>query len=291
MSDDFEKLKAEVLARIKRVQEGTGFISERERGILTTSEEIGEAAKLTEERVRALPPEAPGAKDYLEKEALQWAPVERIVGEVSITASHSFDLFTSVGSVTTVVVTGSAAVAYAVIPLPLNEREKVEAAEKAFRARTDLGQLLAEVRAEMARLRLDRERERVRTPTAILDEAEGAIRVPGVAGGGVTSPLLSLRNAIAQTIEELIRRRPEQKPVSGHREKILSIGRYCSKPGLPDGIFETLAAEEKVIHAKLSGGGKRATTTQAEAVSLFHDGARFLRALLLAVDEARLRAP
>jgi hypothetical protein len=115
--------------------------------------------------------------------------------------------------------------------------------------------------------------------------------VPVVAVGAVTSALLTLRSAINRAIDELVRRRPTQEEAPNRREKILSIGRHCSKPALLTDHFENLAESDRVLYGRLSEIGKRETSSRAEVVSLFHSSAQFLRALLLAVDESLFRDP
>jgi hypothetical protein len=290
MSDDLEKLKAEVLAQIKRAQDSVGGLGDLGRGIVRAADETGDVARLAEVRIRVLPPTAPGAQDYLAKEAIRWTAVERIAGDVTIAAADPLDLFTAVGSNAVAAATSSVAAYFEVVALPLPDRKAVEAAEKEFREKSDLGRLLGEIKGEMRRLRLDFERERLRTPLSFLDEAEAAIRVPVVADG-VASALLTLRSAIDRAIEELIRRRPTQEEAPNRREKILSIGRHCSKPGLLAEHFESLADSDRVLYGQLSGLGKRGAISRAEVVNLFHSSAQFLRALLMAVDETRLRDP
>lgn len=291
MSDDLEKQKAEVLAQIQRAQDKSDRVGEMGRELVRASDETRDAARYESLVVRLLPEEAPEASDFLARTAKRWATLEIRAGDVLNAGASVTNLYTAVVSGSTAIASGSTAIYANIVPWSLQDRVAIEAAESELREKSNLGTILNEIKAEMKRLRLDFERERVRAPSSFVDEAQGAIRVPVVSEGGVTSVLMPLRTAIDQTIDELIRRRPHQEPAPNRRERILSIGRHCSKAGLPGDHFETLAAEDGVINGKLSGIGKRGTTSHAEVIRLVHGGARFLKALLLAVDEARLRAP
>jgi hypothetical protein len=55
--------------------------------------------------------------------------------------------------------------------------------------------------------------------------------------------------------------------------------------------FKCAADDDHALNAKLSGRGKEGRCRSPRSSGLFHDGAQFLRALLLAVDESYLRDP
>ena len=141
----------------------------------------------------------------------------------------------------------------------------------------------------MKRLRLDRGKAAYRRPVDLLEDAYLAIRYPASAQGGPAAALLALRGSIDRSIEELVRRRPVQDMAENRRDRVLSIGRQCSRSGLPSAHFISLAADDELVNAELSRKAQAAAAERLELVEQFLRGALFLQALLASIDEALLQ--
>lgn len=163
-------------------------------------------------------------------------------------------------------------------------------AEKHYREKTSIRELVASIKGEMSRLQLDVVNKAFRRPIQFLDEAYAIVEYPTIADP-VTSVILPVRSAIDSTIDELLHRRPVQGPAGTRTEKILSIGLQCARSGLPPDQFAEFAKSDRQLNAELSGDGKRKAMESAQVIGLFHRSALFLRGLLQALDEGRLRPP
>lgn len=289
MSDEAERKKAETLERLARVPEKCDKLEGVAREILGASQEARESAKLDSVLVNALPTDTPGAEEDLRDVSKIWEEFD-YSADALLSGFEGVLPITVITSGTTAQATISLAVTIRAAQLSPEDREIVERAQEEHWRRHDVDQLVELVRQDMARLQLNHAGTGLKPPAEWLDEAHLAIRYPVAAHAGWSSVLLALRSTIDRSIEELLRRAPVQEKTKNRPEKILSIGRYSAKKGLPPDYFEHFISEDKALNAELSAG-KRDAVDPRDVTRAFQKVAIFLRALLSAVDERRLKQP
>lgn len=144
------------------------------------------------------------------------------------------------------------------------------------------------VKAAFHRLGLNVRGGTARVPGDLLDEAQGALDVPGTADGRPASVLLPLRECIDATVSELIKRRPRQEPSPGWAAKVASVGLQCGQEGLQPYHFLRLGDDASKLLNELSGF-KQEELPRDEVLGYFHRGLLFLNAFLDALDETKVR--
>jgi hypothetical protein len=148
--------------------------------------------------------------------------------------------------------------------------------------------LSGQARSSMQRLGLATRAGDYRTPLELFNDAQAALERPASRAVAPASVLIPLRECIDSAISELLRRRPQQEPAGRLREKLMSIGRQCARPGLHGPHFERLAADGEALNRDLSSA-KQAEMSREQLNKQFHRGLLFLNALLDSIDESRLR--
>lgn len=148
---------------------------------------------------------------------------------------------------------------------------------------------LEELRADLVRCGLNKQRGGNRSPLDLLNECAAALYQPSRIEVSPTSALIPLRGAIGRTVLDLLARCPDQEQTKSWRERILSLGRRCGRIGIANGHFTILA---DVVAGKIDAisDGKEAALAREQVIWLYQDGLKFLIALLRGIDEHRLRA-
>ncbi len=149
--------------------------------------------------------------------------------------------------------------------------------------------LIDSTRSSMRRLRLDVRRGNGKTPLELLDDAHGALESPISQKDGPISILITLRECINSTINDLLRQRPTQERTKNVHEKLISLGHQCARPKLLEPHFDRLANDAKTLLDQLSGS-KQAYFSRQQLIDFFNRGLIFLNALLESIDEDRLRS-
>lgn len=104
--------------------------------------------------------------------------------------------------------------------------------------------------------------------------------------------LISLRQAIIFTVDELIRRRPRQRKLNA-RGKIKELGQQLAYTGIEKSAFddwELQFSQSRFGLMDLLSGAKKNITPREAETELIQKGTRFLHVLLGAIDPAKLRS-
>jgi hypothetical protein len=162
------------------------------------------------------------------------------------------------------------------------------------KARTTLFQtlerfpLIDKAAASLRRLGLD-VRSGKNSSATLLEEARSALERPVYQDGGAVGVLICLRECIDASVTEMVRRRPKQEPITGGwKGKVASIGRQCTRPGLPNDHFDQVGQEIDKVMNDLSGT-KQAAMPRSQLLEQFNRGLLALNALLDSIDESLLR--
>ncbi len=218
-----------------------------------------------------------------------WRSWHRVAGDLV----ESSTMVNSFGAVS-LIATSSGSETFATLPVttPLSPRAQAVIQDAHSQLSLALARfpLAEEARSSLRRLGLDVRGGSYRAPLQLLDEAMGALERPVVQAGGPVSVLIPLRECINSAISELIRRRPNQEPASKLGDKLASLARQCTRPGLGSGHVERLAADGEPLLDTLSMA-KQADMSREQQTELFNRGLAFLNALISSVDETRLRPP
>lgn len=118
--------------------------------------------------------------------------------------------------------------------------------------------------------------------------AWAAYEAPVTQSSPVNTSLIPMREAIETTIQELMRRRPNQEAAKNQQSKILSIGNQLAQHGISRSDIQPWALQWDELANDLSGS-KQANISRNEWRNLLRRGALFLQALLQGLDPAKLR--
>ena len=140
----------------------------------------------------------------------------------------------------------------------------------------------------MRTLGLDLRHGRVRSALECLESSQQALNAPFTDQGYETAVLVPLREAIEVSIEELLKRRREQRPTGGWQSKVRDLGVQLGKPVLSETHFERVGATTHTLIKELSGGKSYAMTREGIA-ALFDQGVSLLGDICRLVDMSKLR--
>ena len=146
----------------------------------------------------------------------------------------------------------------------------------------------ADLEQDVRRLGLEVARADQRSALQLLAASHDALRTPSGAEVDPVAVLIPLREAVNRSLADLLQRRPCQEPTPRVSDKVRSICEQLGRPNLPHGEIERLAEEARRLSDDLSAA-KQDALRSVETRALFLRGKAFLRALLCAVDETRLR--
>lgn len=147
--------------------------------------------------------------------------------------------------------------------------------------------LMSNVRAAFVQFDLDRSQGTRRSPLNLLMDSRLALEHPAGDESSPVGVLIALREAIDGVITEVLRRCPGQEPTRHFNDKILSIGRRCSKAGVPSNYFDVLGARGIKLHDTLSNT-KQTSVSRDQLFLLFDEGLLFLQAFLDGLDKTKL---
>jgi hypothetical protein len=144
---------------------------------------------------------------------------------------------------------------------------------------------------EMHRLGLDAPPSGQRSALDLLQEAHQAFLKPP--SGDVTPEgvLLTAREAMLATIDQLLKQRPHATHdiTSGTVEKICSIGTHCGRAGIQQSQFNNLGLDAKnILHNQLSSAKGKALSRE-DVQNRFYAACNFLKTFLSMIDETKLR--
>lgn len=186
---------------------------------------------------------------------------------------------------------GSAILSYDAIQHPESEYSKSTTSKhlawEGFNQLTNHPFIRQEVLQQMQRLNLDQ------SPTNknAIKQIETAWNIHLETPLSATPSLLTLRSAIDQIIDELVKRRPIQQEIpkgNKNQNKIIEIGTQLRADYTDKSTFEQLGVEWAILHDKLSEGKKGQENRQAER-DLMRRATQFLQKLLTAIDAQKLR--
>jgi len=146
-----------------------------------------------------------------------------------------------------------------------------------------------ELESAFRRLRLDVGGRNQESALQLLAISHEALKTPSGAEPGAAAVLIPLREAIDRTLNDLLRRSPGQERTRNIRRKVESVCARLGTAGLPNSDVERLINEAAELIPELSCG-KQQVFKVSEIQALFIRGKAFLRTLLEAIDEDKLRA-
>jgi hypothetical protein len=217
--------------------------------------------------------------DHLNDSTTSWSTnavgLEKFHGEITLFTASTYAVTTTSNTIVSIVSAGTASV-----------RPEAEAARSQLRQVLARRPLADTALSAMNRLGLDRQQGSKRTPSEFLDEAKAALERPVLPEPTPAAVLIPLRSCVNEIVNELVRRRPEQKPIP-KRAKLLSIGAQCGRVGLDDDHFRRLQTN---CHRLLNdlADAKQSGMSRDRVSQLFQEGLAFLNALLESIDETRL---
>jgi hypothetical protein len=147
---------------------------------------------------------------------------------------------------------------------------------------------MEQVRRQLVRLHLGSAISGVRSPQALLDEANTAYLRPSSGAPNPAAILIPLREAILALVAELLRRRPKQESTSSQRKKIESICAQCGRSTLDSGQVSHMADEYDRIVNDLSNSKQAQMDRQQIRASLTR-GFAFLEGFLGMIDDTKLQ--
>jgi len=241
MSDAPIKMKDKLLRLLSHVESKAEHLEALGRDIVQSARLSRDVAGPIRDIALQVPSDGVLPRDWA-RQLENWQSWHDVAGELekSGTAVKSF-------AAVSMAATSYSCATFTTVPLTSFASLQIEADIEGARARLrytlERFPLVDDALAEMRRLRLDAHGGNYRTPVELLDEARGALDRPAVQDGGPVSVLIPLRECIHSTISELLRRRPTQEPVVKVADKLASLGRQCSRPGLEEAHFERLGAD------------------------------------------------
>jgi hypothetical protein len=177
---------------------------------------------------------------------------------------------------------------YAISPVTPALQPVVTAAKAQLASIANATAQMDDVRNCMLRLGLNI-RVASRSTLELLEDAKLALDQPQTPNADEALPvLIALRESILSSLDQLIKRRSIQEPAGKIQEKIKSLGNQCGRPSLQSSFFDRLGTDGADLLNRLSGK-KQATMPRSEIMNLFNEGLLFLRTLLEALDETKLR--
>jgi hypothetical protein len=148
--------------------------------------------------------------------------------------------------------------------------------------------LMKNIQAAFVRFGLDKSQGTRRSPLDLLKDSQLALEHPAGAESSTVGVLIALREAIDGAIADVLRRCPSPEERTRHfDDKILSIGRRCSKTGILSDYFDELGTSGKKLYATLSET-KQISVSRDQLFLLFDAGLLFLQTFLDGIDETKL---
>lgn len=147
---------------------------------------------------------------------------------------------------------------------------------------------VADARLQLQTFGLNAALTGLRSPLALLNEAEAARTRPSTGQSQPTSILLPLRECIESSLAALLRRVPNQSPTGKTAAKVELIGSQCGKSGLAAYHFHNLGIDCGNLIKDLSGA-KQADLPEKRTNSLYDAGVLFIIGFLSSLEVSKLK--
>jgi hypothetical protein len=282
MSDEQERKKDEAVREVTGAKEDAARVESLANDLARDARFVGDIAEPTHDALSAISAHALSPEQW-EAQIRPWrrfrdaaAKVEGALRQAGSFGALSFSAASTSSNTIAMIVPAQP---YQVLSNDSQAARTIEAAVHRFNQVVDRTPVVAKLRSDIQRLRLD---------TRLLDEATASLERPSVTEGGGLAVLLALRECIEATFAELLRRRPHQERAKGLSAKVSSLGTQCARPDLPSAHFENLGRDGEQVMDALSGA-KQNALTRPEIEASFRRGILFLAALLLSLDEKRVK--
>ena len=284
-----EKTRAELLTELSSAPVVAQQLETKFRDAMRSARLVRDIAGPMRDAVAAVPADALSPTELARtlEQWRAWSTARGVTGIVSVplNALSSASLLVANTSSTGIIMLSRAAEerrhhGIGRVGVAADDAAKLSGAVSQFNGVLQRAPLAESARAAMSRLRLD---------SRLLDEAERALAAPVFGEGTAVSVLIPLRECINRSIAELLRHRPTQEPARKVEDQVLSIGRHCSRPGLPDGHFEELGVQARTLLDTLSAT-KQKDIPRRELSALFSRAVLFLAVFLESLERGRLRS-
>jgi hypothetical protein len=201
-----------------------------------------------------------------------------------ITADKSLLLFAQGNMTSTAVVSG-----YTALNFPVTAMAPAEPQLRALGLLIQRSSDVEAIRGAMTELGLHTPHGANQSAVQLLSSAEEALKRPHSDKGYAHAVLFPLREAIDETVAELLKRRKTPSKAKGWTAKIVSIGEELGNAAASQTYIARVAETASVLFDSLSGS-KKLEMGREDIVGLFNQGLAVLRDICSLVDPKKLRA-
>ena len=285
MTNEESEKKDKLLEILGNAKKDADNLTSAGRDIVKKGQFAADLANCSEEYIRCLPDDSFFSPQQWDNQINAWTQWREEAGHAYAKFRiQALDFASDSTSVAT-----SAAISSVYIPsLPQPSQAPARKAYERYEQLLEQLNEIKEFEAELNRLGLVSPGSGHEGILSLLRQSDHAFKMPSTKEVSPSAVLIPLREAINKSLADLLPKRPQQEAANGHRGKITSICKQCSRDGVSSTQIDQLANQAEELNNLLSRS-KQDAMTRDRVRELMNRGFILLRSFLKTIDDNKLR--